>query len=703
MVTILAWDARLQRATEASLSFERHQKKEQSKQWYRPFVSSIAFAAVLISVPIILIVSLEVIQHLSGIHNGFVEVSSQSFYIEGWTNYFPTILLLLLAMMFASLAFTVSLFAQFSKMKGAAWSKHTIDQDLTMQMQLEALATTLRTRQSGAALVTFAALCASVLTIIVSGLYSISSPLEKIDVSFELQDVIDPLLHNGSSGDNQASILLSLVDSLGAGNPEGTLDTIVLPKLKPAAGHAPINLTATSLTIQIPVYRAKLDCMAVPKENTNATWLRTSYTDSSSNEISITANLSMPAHCQYDSVPISNHSYVDFEAGEYGGAQLIAIDNSGFIYSGGVEEQTYHNYTTSPNFDDGPNLFSDAQIGCPTYTFFFAAINSTETALANETVLSLNTTEHSLSNAGINILQCSQKIQSIPADVRYSMPALEPDLLHEPVLHEDKARYLDNGTSGFEAFTFHFVDNFAGYYIPTRSPTNWTTATGEIDTFSKSLMFGPNPKSAKELSGLAPGSEDARYGSAFYNATNLLYSRYMAQFINANLRAPIPSLTAKQAARVGLEYDSINGTVTAPVFQERLETQNIYRVVQHKVPKITLQILLGIMAVCAALAYYLVDMRHTLIREPCSIAGKSSLILGGSLVDLIPDRESSGVFDRKRKRWKRSPFDGMMLKLGWWDGEGQVKDGGEWGEVRYRIDVVKRSEKDAGELENSRR
>lgn len=56
---------------------------------------------------------------------------------------------------------------------------------------------------------------------------------------------------------------------------------------------------------------------------------------------------------------------------------------------------------------------------------------------------------------------------------------------------------------------------------------------------------------------------------------------------------------------IGRPFDGVNG---------RFTSRNTYRLVQHKGPKLALQVILGIMVLCAAVAHRLVDMRRTLLR-----------------------------------------------------------------------------------------
>lgn len=154
-----------------------------------------------------------------------------------------------------------------------------------------------------------------------------------------------------------------------------------------------------------------------------------------------------------------------------------------------------------------------------------------------------------------------------------------------------------------------------------------------------------------------------------------MYARYTAQFLNAYSREDHES---------GL--DRVGGKITS---------WNTYRLVQNKGPKIALQVLLSVMVLCAALAYRLVDMRRTLLCEPCLIVGKASLVTGSRFLEQVEedlDREGEGVGRGSRRH---SQFESYVLKLIWYadreerDRIGQVIHGKDDGlDTSWGIDIV---------------
>lgn len=154
-----------------------------------------------------------------------------------------------------------------------------------------------------------------------------------------------------------------------------------------------------------------------------------------------------------------------------------------------------------------------------------------------------------------------------------------------------------------------------------------------------------------------------------------MYARYTAQFLNAYSREDYES----GLDRVG----------------RKITSWNTYRFIRHKGPKIALQVLLSVMVLCAPLAYRLVNMRGTLLREPCSIVGKVSLVTGSRLLAQVEedlDREGEGVGRGSRRH---SQFESYVHKLTWWkdreerDRIGQMIHGEDDGlDASWGIDIV---------------
>ena len=92
----------------------------------------------------------------------------------------------------------------------------------------------------------------------------------------------------------------------------------------------------------------------------------------------------------------------------------------------------------------------------------------------------------------------------------------------------------------------------------------------------------------------------------------------------------------------------------------------VLRLKQNKAPKIVLQVLLGVMAVCGAIAYSMLKTKELLRQSPCSIAGKMELLARSELCStrkVIP--EGAEWWDQRQRR-QYGMFDGWFFSLCWW-------------------------------------
>lgn len=652
---ILESYAHLQEAIAASLSKRGSLRDASCTTWYRPFTCRLPFVCFMILVPLCIIGALEGLQHVSDDQDGFTGVSKLSFALEGWTHYLPAIVMVLIAVAYGAIDFNVSIFNAFTKLKRGARSCETIDQDLTMRIQVHALFTALSTRQWGSAMTTTAVLLASGLTVAVSGLYSIGNPDLHFEGQFQATTALDVMLYNGSTGDNGVSTALSLMDSLNLSFPRWTYDNLVIPKI--AYNSDPVNFTDTKLDVRLPLYRPTLDCIFLPSENILASIASTPTLKFinmySSLGVNITAIPILPEGCNASRSPNSTMTAPRFSQDSEDMTMLDEDTGTGTYVGYAALELNFFDYS-QPDGSDRSVAFDDAWIGCPSHAFVFAAFsNSSATEAVNGLPDDLSGARSPIAVDGVKVLQCSQKIQIVNADVTFHLPDFDLNQVNPiTVVGESSLSYLtipgENGDGEIiDSFAIHFLSAMDEYYTLFDLPSSFQAI---YRGFVGALRFGPDPITPSEL---MENSDGAR--SAFLKATNRLYSRYMAQFLNTNSRTTAP--TSGSTTQTAAPPQLYNGTVSS---------HNQYRVIQHRGPKTALQVLLGLMVFCIALACWMVDTREVLVREPCSIAGKGSLLVGSRLLELANQSKESGAAFVDG-RLKRSPFEGFLLRLSWWE------------------------------------
>lgn len=183
-----------------------------ARTWYRPLAARRPVGITIILLPLSLIAVLQVLQFKSD-RGGIVQIGNQtSFAFESWTHYLPTAVMVLIAIAYACLEFNILLFSPFSKLKKTAPGWQSISQDLNMQMSLEAVVNAMRKKQHGAALSIIAALCASTLTIPVSGLFRVDTLPYQFSSTFTLRSDIPSDLNINSGADSKAAWTLLSID-----------------------------------------------------------------------------------------------------------------------------------------------------------------------------------------------------------------------------------------------------------------------------------------------------------------------------------------------------------------------------------------------------------------------------------------------------------------------------------------------------------
>jgi hypothetical protein len=134
-----------------------------------------------------------------------------------------------------------------------------------------------------------------------------------------------------------------------------------------------------------------------------------------------------------------------------------------------------------------------------------------------------------------------------------------------------------------------------------------------------------------------------------------------------------------------------NATITTdlPTYSATIISSNRTRLVQSAVSTRIVQVLLGIMAFCAIIAFFNQDTHHVLPKNPCSIAAVASLLAGSEMLN--ESKFPPGAEFRDDRFLQDHVFDGWLFSMGWWERK--------TGQPRFRIDV---GQYDAKELEDLR-
>jgi hypothetical protein len=229
-------------------------------------------------------------------------------------------------------------------------------------------------------------------------------------------------------------------------------------------------------------------------------------------------------------------------------------------------------------------------------------------------------------------MTCYQLMQEIEATVTFSLPDLQISGDQPATVHESTARYLESGPNGEIAFEYRPEAHLEGSLFMFKNSQYADEQIPVVATFYQAVLSGLTPVSEASLTG-------AENRERLFNASQAYYRRYMAQAISRNMRTVVNSSVSP--VLTGTYYNPLNP-----------------RIFQNHPSKLALQIILGVMVLCGALAYFFSDMSHTLPHNPCSIAGTMSLLAGSEVCSRA--ETFSQMTDKEFKE------DGWLFSLGWW-------------------------------------
>jgi hypothetical protein len=240
---------------------------------------------------------------------------------------------------------------------------------------------------------------------------------------------------------------------------------------------------------------------------------------------------------------------------------------------------------------------------------------------------------------------CYQQLDEMQTNVTFLPPDFTISTAQPPVPHEDSVRHLAGGPHGETSFEYrpqeHIQDELKmlGQTQYPNAGSDWPL----LDNFFIAVLSGKHPIDPANLTGEA-------HQDKLMKAVQGFYRRYMAQAISANMRVRAPSAAPE-------------------IYTGTWQDPHGWRIKQNVGSKIAIQVSLGIMFVCGASAYLLVQMRHMLPHDPCSIAGVGSFLAGSDMCGehmcrAMPD----GVqWMSDHELAQNRVWDGQLFSIGWWE------------------------------------
>ncbi len=608
--------------------------------WWSPLTLKRPILIVSLVLPPSAIGILELLQQLSDQHHGFISISNRELSITLFTRFLPALSMLVIATLINALDFNIAVLAPFNALTAATAqpTRNTIsNSSLGLPLPL-ALWCSLKQRRWGPFLSGSATLIGSVLTIVVSGLFTVDQLSVPQTVSVNLIDRFDTKWDNSVKNDNSAAVLASLTESLGLNYPRYTYAELALPALSSAISSGSKLDNNRILRIDLPALRADLECVKVPVEMFNVS---TNYNFRiATAQASVFARVPLPATCLFGGINGTGNAI------EFSNTFALSGNSS---YVGKLIDLHVGPFDPIQDSSFGelsPNTQLNNPAGCPSLAFIYGFADVDDPA-----------------KTSVTTLMCYQYIDQVQTNVSLALADLTIPATQPPTVDESSSKRLPSGDNKETAFQFrlqlHMDDEFSSFNQSATNTLTLAASSSPLDNFFQGVLFG-----MQRLDQALLASSDEAEVSQVFGSIRGFYRRYMAQAISSNMRVPLQS-DHRQA---------MQGTM--------LNAQLQPRIVQNRTAKIVLQVQLGLIFLLVSLAVYFSKLHELVPLNPCTIAGVAALFAWSRMCDLS---DPVGV-DVMRHGGKGLNDGRYRFKLGWWD----VRDGISGQSYKwYGIDAVK--------------
>jgi hypothetical protein len=610
----------------------------------------------ILTAPLAGIVTIEVLYQISLQHQGIADLSLSGYGRYGWT-YVPALIVFVVNLGFESVYNLSTLVQPYHVLRRRA---ATIEEALTYNLQgkllLHNLWLALIKRWY---VVLFASLCVLLgmsLPIIVAGLYT--PEIVARSASITLQQTThfnasqgfyqDRLPYEGvvldgdepppTKQNNNPIPQLILYNNLSY--PVGTYETFALGQFVFSEADLPnlTNGTYSSITVQVPAVRGRVNCTSVPQANIYVPDPKKLDDPPSPYGNPLNIESVTPEGCwnstgtwkPFDGgyADIVNSKEREFIFGKFAGAQVS-----------GAGDWPQENKTTS---DAGYHGDTAMPAQCPRGMILFGrGIFENKTGVASETLSS------------VTMMHCWPYVEQLILNTTFSGPSL--NIISANPLPPDPKE-----PGGYPFFSEAEILENVGRPLIRGPPKLWTnflshltrpndtTVAYAFDVFLEAAVWGKNGIPAFEL--LGPENADRLIARI-----DEIYGIIMAQLYNSQARIPVTNA----AALDGIAVDGQR-----------------YRIVQSLISTRILEAVLAAIFMCCALALWLLDTKDLLPQNPCTIAAVASFVAGSKLRDIMP---KGSEFLSDKEMIDNRLFDGLKFRMGWWD-EGKSR--------RFGIDVV---------------
>ena len=597
-----------------------------SKNW-RPAGFNVMIVTSSIVFPIGAIVVLSLLQSRSDQNNGIASASDNSTTIA-YTHFIPAVIVLLLATLYNIIEFGVSLLAPHSSLaSGNASARRTLSLVLLGKLPPHAFLAALSTRHVAPALSILAATSASVLTILVSGLYTVQnfnsisstsrSAFDSATTTTSPTDTFYPAWQNSVSNDTGAAALLSLLEhNPSQPYPNFVYDTFALQTTTlETSGQNKLSPAASTANAILPALRGTLTCNVIPESDLSTLYLPgksplSAYED---DMVFVFSTVHLPASCHLAG-PFGNESSFEFMTGfplQRGPQGTYAGKVTDLVFGNGSSIYGNFGEDYSAYVDDSP------AVGCPSLGFTLAHFIENGTDVTSQELTSAvcwQGLESVNVNATLAVQPSTRSIRGITIARTTSNSGVE-------VVPNPEA----TDAAGSKTFDWRIERNFDTEMEP-------FTESQTVDNFFQALLYGRDSIDPSSL--LGPSNQ----GTLIQHIQSL-YQRYIALVLNGVMRQPCPqeqrcpintiNRTNQDASSKRQDSRTSN---SRPV---QIATSST-RIIQNSSTKLAMQVLLGVTTGLTAIVLILTwnlwrPGSGVVPHNICTIAGVMALLAGSEL------------------------------------------------------------------------
>ena len=629
----------------------RSEKPSSVETWYKPATMKGWFLFVSFFFPPVLVGILEGLQHMSCHHGGIAKVNEPNNQIIALLpQILSALIMMLIATNFNSLEFNILSLAPFERLRNKYESLSSglltayIGRVPPMVLCVAFLA-----QHWAVLLISSSALMGSFLTVVVSGLYTFDPHFPTSVARLRQLDQLAMNWNGSVVNDNGAAVVTSLTESIGLEYPAFTYRDLAFPALAAVPLEVQDLGLDALLEAQMPAARASLQCTRLDQSAFNFSASFNAFIESAS--ASISAELPLPSGCQRGG-PSGNLSFIEFDHSFSIRSNTSYVAKMLDIHVGPFDE------VLAAGADElDPNNQQDNPPECPTLAFIYGYADTQDS-----------------SKTTASILSCYQRVDQITTNLTFTASNMSLSLPHPPIPDEASQTPILKPSTNSPFYPFRIQPHFDNSFVSNDQFNNPSHNNCSFRDPSIAMpadeLDGSNPPLDPFFQGVLCGSypylplttfrqTDNASSTQIFNSIQGMYRRYMAQAISSNMRQPLTDALLPRATLLNAKQET--------------------RLVQHRLPKIILQCMLGAMTVLSGLAVYMSRLWEPIMPyNPCTIAGTMALFAGSEMCDpksevckeLFPDGVQRMSEEELRRLWR-----GWDFKLGWWNGKG----GRRWG------------------------